>query len=166
MNILMKSIVTGAFAVLALGLTAASADHNDRYKPAYCDIDHDHRSHDANYYDYYAHDRYYRAGPYRGSGVSFSVRFGDGYYNDRRNYDGRRHGYRGRSGRIVNKQTYPTRYRARIVLIEEIKHRRRGPRLVCTVEARGPEAHYVPTRRLHRIANRECSPRARVRVYS
>jgi len=177
MKTIFKAIIASAAGMLVIGATAASA--NDRsdyrserrgdYRPALCDIDHDHRSHASNYYDYYAPDKYFRAGAYNGSGLSISFRIGDdsrydrGHRNDR-NYRGDRHG---RRGRIVNKQTFDTRFRARIILTEEVVRGRRGNRrLVCTVKARGPEANYVSKRRMHRIANRNCSPRARVRVYS
>ena len=170
----MKSVwtvlVAGASAVLALGFNAASA----KYRPDPCSVDHDHRSHHADYYDYYAADKYYRAGPYRKGGLSFSIRLGDNGYVDFHDgyarydrYDrGRRHGYRGRRGRVLNREVYDTRYRARIVLTEEVVRTRRGPRLVCTVAARGPEADYVSKRRLKRIARRDCSHRARVRIYA
>lgn len=168
----MKSITrllfAGAFGLMTLGVSAAFAS----YQPDYCDIDHDHRSHAANYYDYYPADRYYRAGPYRDSGFSFSITVGDDYdyYNGWRRADrydyGRRHGYRGRSGRIINREVFDTRFRARIVLIEEAIRTRRGPRLVCTVEARGPEARYVSERRMRRIARNYCSPRANIRVFA
>ncbi len=171
MKRLMKPVIAGALALAALGAGAAFA------KPAYCSHDHDHRSHAADYYDYYAPDRYYRAGAYRGSardsGLSISVRLGDhdrydrydqrDRYRSRHDY-GRRNGYRGREGRIVNREVYDTRYRARIVLTEEIVRTRHGPRLVCTVDARGPDARYVPNKRLRRIARRECSRRAKVRI--
>ena len=71
-----------------------------------------------------------------------------------------------RASRIVNRDVFQTRFRARIVLVEEIVQRRRGPRLVCTVSVRGPEADYVSRRRVHRIADRFCSSRARVRVFA
>jgi len=110
-------------------------------------------------------------------GVTLSVSIGDddrydrdGRYDDRYDgrYDdrGRRNGYRGRDGRIVNREVYDTRYRARIILIEELVRTRRGPRLVCTVDARGPQARYVPRGRLQRIARRECSRRAQIRIVS
>ncbi len=193
MKTLFKMIIAGAIGAITMAATS-SAFANDR--PDYCSIDHDHRSHNAKYYDYYDHDKYYRAGPYRSSGrnsgVSFSITFGDGYYdddrhtdrrrsshhyNDRRHSDrhnddrrdyrrGKNHGYRGREGRIVNRQVFDTRHRARIVLIEEVVRTRRGPRLVCSVEARGREAGYVSKRRMRRIANNNCSPRARINVYA
>lgn len=163
MKTILKTMIAAIMGAAALGAGAAMA------KPAYCSHDHDHRSHAADYYDYYAADKYYRAGPYRDSGFSFSITFGDGYddrYDRRdRRYDrGRRHGYRGDRGRIVKREVFQTRYRARIVLIEEVYRTRRGPRLLCTVDARGPQARYVPKRRLHRIANRNCSRRAQVRI--
>lgn len=167
-----KYVAAGLAGLFALGASAAFAAH----RPAICHHDHDHRSHATNYYDYYPADKYSRTGPYRDSGLSISLRFGDDRHDrydrhDRRNsynrYDrGRRHGYRGRDGRIVNREIYDTRYRARIVLTEEVVRGRHGPRLVCTVRARGPQARYVPDRRLHRIARRECSRRAQIRVYA
>lgn len=167
MKTLFKTAMAGMLGLLALGATAAFAG----YKPDYCDDDHDHRAHHANYYDYYAKDRYYNAGSYRDSGVRFSITLGD-RYDDReyrhRSYDRRRPSYKHRrqNRRVVNRDTFDTRYRARIVLIEEVVYNRKGRRLVCTVQARGPEAHYVSKRRINRIADRNCSPRARVRVFT
>lgn len=168
MKIIFKTMIAFALGAAALGASAAMA------KPAYCSHDHDHRSHAADYYDYYPADKYYRSGPYRDSGFSLSIRVGDGYdrydrYDDRyydrdRRYRGRRHGYRHDRGRVVNREVFDTRYRARIILTEEVVRTRRGPRLLCTVRARGPEARYVSERRMHRIARRNCSHRARVRV--
>lgn len=161
----------------AFGFTAASAEHrdggyesrSDYGRPEHCDIDHDHRSHATNYYDYYPADHYYRAGPYRGSGVSLSVRIGDDDHRGRRGYrDHNDYGYgygdRYRDGRPLRREVFDTRYRARIVLIEEVVRTHHGPRLTCTVSARGPEADYVPYGRLRSVAARECSPRARVRI--
>ena len=189
MKTIFKAIIAGAAGMLVFGATAAFAgdrsDNRAAYrsnsKPALCNINHDHRSHASNYYDYYAPDKYFRAGSYRGSGLSISFTLGDSYDNrrgdrrydnrqDNRRYDNRQGDRRydnRRRGRVVNKQTFDTRYRARIVLKEEVVRGRRGNRrLVCTVQARGPEASYVPRRRMQRIANRNCSPRARVRIYS
>ncbi len=155
----MKSILKG-FIVLVMsagiyGFAQASAE----YKPDYCAIDHDHRSHNTSYYDYYAKDNYYRAGSYRqGSRSRHNNRYDDGRgYNRRHN---RRH--RARS-RVVNRETYSTRWDARITRVEEIYWTRSGRRqLVCSVVVRGYEAHHVPHRRLKRIAHRDCSPRARI----
>lgn len=189
MKTLFRTMIAGAIGAITLA-AASSAFASD--KPAFCSIDHDHRSHNTSYYDYYDQDRYYRSGPYRSSrqnsGFSFSITLGDGYsgarryrddhhhadrrhndrrYSDRRNNKrGKSHGYRGRDGRIVNRQVFNTRYQARIVLIEEVVRTRRGPRLVCTVEARGREAGYVSKRRMRRIANNNCSRRARINVYT
>lgn len=160
---LTKLFFAGVTGLLALGAASAFA----AYQPDICAIDHDHRSHAANYYDYYPADQYYRAGPYRDQGARFSLSIGDGYYDRRGRYDrGLRNGYRGRAGRVINREVFDTRYRARIVLVEEAVRTRRGPRLVCTVQARGPEARYVSGRRMHRIARNYCSPRARVRVFA
>ncbi len=187
MNTLFKTMAIGIIGAVTL-MVASVAFASER--PAYCNIDHDHRSHNTDYYDYYDQDRYYRAGPYRSprqsSGVSFSITIGDGHssgrryrddhhadrrYNERRRYRrnhhrGKNHGYRGRDGRIVNRQVFDTRYQARIVLIEEAVRTRNGPRLVCTVTARGREADHVSNRRMRRIANNNCSPRARINVYT
>ncbi len=187
MKTLIKTMVVGIIGAITL-MVASAAFANDQ--PAYCNIDHDHRSHNADYYNYYDQDKYYRAGAYRShrqdSGVSFSITFGDGYsssrrsrdgdhanhrYNDRRrgrrnNHRGKNNGYRGRDGRVVNRQVFDTRYQARIVLVEEVVRTRNGPRLVCTVTARGSDAHHVSNRRMRRIASNNCSPRARIKVYT
>ena len=164
----MRNWIKNTLAVLvgvgALGLTGATITSAAAARPDYCRVDHDHRSHDRDYYDYYERDRYYRDDP---RGVSFSVTLGNrGDYRDRRYRDRRyadRRGYR-RGSRIINRQTYDTRYRARIVLVEEVFYSRRGERLVCTVSARGPESRYVPRKRLRRIARRGCSRYADVRI--
>lgn len=157
----LKALIAGGLAFAALGVSAASA-----HKPDPCRHDHDHRSHAADYYNYYPSDRYYRAGSYRPSGLSVSISLGDHDY-DRGRYDrydgyGRRNGYR--DSRVVNREVYDTRYRARIILTEEVVRTRHGPRLVCTVDARGPDARYVPNKHLRRIARNECSHRAEVRI--
>ncbi len=158
----LKAIIAGFLGVAAMSVTAAHAK-----KPADSEKGRDHRSHHAEHYDDYDYNYDRR---HRDSGVRFSVTFGDDrYYDryDRRNrYYGRRNGYRGPRARIVNREVYDTRFRARIVLVEEVIRTRRGPRLVCTVTARGPEARYVSERRMYRIANRGCSRRARINVYS
>lgn len=78
--------------------------------------------------------------------------------------------------RVVNTERYNTRYRAKIFVRTEIdrgpRHRYRGwryaryyaPRATCTIAVRGPEARYVPQRRLERIARRECPARARIEI--
>lgn len=159
MNRVLSVFVAGATAVFALGFTAASAKHRSDA----CDYDRHHRGQHAECYDRHYADKRYRAD--RRSGVSFSVQLGDnGYLRVSDGYHrNHRRGYR---GRLVNREVYDTRYRARIVLTEEVVRTRRGPRLVCTVAARGPEAGYVSKRRLKRIARRDCSHRARVRIYA
>jgi len=175
MKPMITSLIAGVVGALTLGVTAASADH----RPDYCDKDHDHRVHASNYYNYYPSDKYYRS-----SGLTISVSLGndrydrdrydrDGYDRDRYDrgrYDHRdaRRGQRGHHGRgrVVEREVYDTRYRARILLTEEIVRTRRGPQLVCTVKAVGPQARYVSKRRMYRIAHRECSRRAQVRVYT
>lgn len=146
MTSLTKSIIALLLGAGILGGAQAAAE----YRPDYCPRDHDHRSHDASYYDYYPADDYYRAGSYRRG------RADDRYYD-------RGYSRRARS-RVVNRITIPTRrWRARIVVVEEIYWTRSGrEQLVCSVLARGPEAYYVPHRRLRRAANRNCSRYARI----
>lgn len=177
-----------AFAATAGAVAApASADDRGAYsaRPAYCPEDHDHRSHDANYYDYYPADRYSRAGPY--VGVEVGVRYGDGRYGDGRYGDGRygdgrygdgrygggrygdgRYGD-GRGGawgrdRLLQRRDFATPYRARIVLVERVEWTRRGEYLTCNVFAVGPEADYVRNRELRRVARNFCSYGADIRI--
>ncbi len=163
MKMMIKAIAAGIVGFAAMGITAASAE----YRPDLCRYDHDHRSHDANYYDYYPGDRFF-SGAYdrrNRSGASFSVTFGDrGYYNSRRGY--RNNGYRSRNRDLVFRRVLDTRFRARIVVKEEVVYTRRGQRLVCTVTPRGPDSDLVPYRRLKRVARNNCSARARVRIYA
>jgi hypothetical protein len=191
MRTFIKSIAAGLTGLLALGVTAAMAGH----KPDYCDYDHDHRSHASNYYSYYPADRYSRAGPYSSSGFSFSIRVGDTDYDrydrdrydrydrydhhdryDRDRYDrydrrgrhdrGRHNGYRHRDGRIVKRRAFDTRYRATVILTEELYRGRRGPDLVCTVTAHGPDAHHVSKSSMKWLARNNCSRHAQIRIYS
>ncbi len=154
MKTILKAFIALVMGAGAYGLAQTASAH----QPDYCAIDHDHRSHNASYYDYYPKDNYYRAGPYRSNSR--------GYNNNR--YDRRDDGYgynrshRARS-RVVNRETYRTRWNARITLVEEVYWTRSGRRqLVCSVVVRGRDAYNVPHRRLERIANRDCPPRARI----
>jgi len=166
---LIKSIIAVIFSACVYGGAQAAAES----RPDYCSRDHDHRSHNVSYYDYYEKDKYYRAGPYRSSRSSKRYddrnRYSDRRYNDRRYNDRRYNDHRHRSrynkprSRVVNRQSYQTRYRARVVLVEEIYYTRSGrEQLVCSVLAKGPEAYYVPRKRLRRIARRDCSQYARI----
>ncbi len=139
-------------AVLTLGFSAASAD----YRPPYCPEQHDHRAHNANYYDYY---------PVRG-GNQYNDR---DRYNDRNRYDNRYRGDRYNNGyqqsRVVSRNVIPTRYRAEIIVVERVQAGgRRGGFRECTVSVRGPEARYVPYNRLQQVAYRNCSRNAVVRI--
>lgn len=146
-------------------------DYGDsRYRgghPERCHEDHDHRFHNRDYYNYYPRDRYYNNDPE----FSISLSFGNGGYYDRAGrYNARRYydqrGYRDH-GRIVNRDVYRIRgYRAEAIIVEEAFYGRRGPNLVCTVTARGPDARYVPYGRLRSIADRACSHRADIRVFA
>ncbi|WP_411819492.1 hypothetical protein ABFZ85_11765 [Hyphococcus formosus] len=157
MNKFLKTIGIAAIGMATLGVTTAMAA-----RPDHCRHDHDHRSHAANYYNYYAADRYYRAGPYQKSGLSISVRLGDDRNHDRR-YD-RGYNYNSRERRIVNREVFDTRYNARIVLTEQVVRSRHGRQLICTVDARGRQAHRVPHKRLRKVARRNCSKRAQIRI--
>ena len=174
MGSLRKFAAAVAFGLVASGAAAGAAqaadgDRQGRYddrggRPDRCDDDHDHRAHDARYYDFYQHDRYYRAGPYRGSGVSVSIGLGGGYserYDRYDRYDGPRGG-----SRVVRRETFRTSYRATIQLVEEVVTRRGDRDLVCTVSVRGPDARYVRDRDVRRIAQRNCSPRSQIRIYA
>ncbi|MEX6632411.1 hypothetical protein [Hyphococcus lacteus] len=167
MNKFIKTIGIAAVGIATLGMTSAMAA-----RPDHCRHDHDHRSHASNYYDYYSADRYYRAGAYQrsgqNSGLSISIRVGDDRYNDGnyyrdRNYNNRR-GYNQRQRRVVNREVFGTRYNARIVLTEKIVRSRHGRQLICTVDARGRQAHRVPHKRLRKVARRNCSKRAQIRI--
>ena len=195
MKALIKTAAALLVGLGALGISAASADdrgrdrddryrdrgdrYEDRYddgrddrryssrRPDRCDIDHDHRLHNRDYYDHYPKDRYYRADPQ----FSVSLSYGNRGYYDRGGryykspyYDQR--GYRD-YGRVVNRDTIRLRgYRAEALLIEEAYSGRRGYDRVCTVTARGPDARYVPYGQLRSIAARYCSHRADIRIYS
>ena len=173
-----KSVLASVALATIGGVIAAPASADGRYdaRPAYCPEDHDHRAHDANYYDYYAKDRYYGAGPYQGvrggDGRYGDGRYGDGRYGDGRYGDGRygdgRYGY-GRGGnwgrdRIIQRRDFPTPYRARIVLIEKVEWTRQGEYLTCNVFVTGPDANYVRNRDLRRVARNYCSRRSDIRI--
>lgn len=81
--------------------------------------------------------------------------------NPRNQRANQRRGY----SRIINRQVFDTRYRARIVLTEQRLRTRRGARLVCTVDAKGPQARLVSKKRMRRIARNNCSRRAKINIY-
>lgn len=156
----LKSVLASVALAMVGGVIAAPAlaDGRGGYdaRPPLCPEDHDHRAHDANYYDYYAKDRYYAAGPYQPAR-------GDGRY-----YGDGRYGY-GRGGnwgrdRIIQRRDFPTPYRARIVLVEKVEWTRNGEYLTCNVFATGPDAEYVRNRDLRRVARNYCSRRADIRI--
>jgi hypothetical protein len=96
----------GLFGLFSLGVAPAGAEYRDREwndsRPDFCSVDHDHRAHDRNYYDYYQKDSYYRADP----GFSSSRRYSDTGYDDR--YGG---GYDGRDRDRRDDSRYASRYR-------------------------------------------------------
>lgn len=168
-----RVIASAVMALIFIGAAPAEArGGRDRDRPGQCANDHDHRSHAANYYDYYAPDRYYRAGAYRGGGVTVTigdpraVNNGRGYYSDRGFND--RRGYvdpRARRGsEVVYRDVIPARGAARIIVTEEIVYGRRGAVRVCTVEAVGRDAWDISNRRLRQIAQRNCSRQASIRI--
>lgn len=172
MRAIWKAVAAAGFGVAAFSATAAFADDDrgrgrgwdddrDRggysdYRPDRCDDDHDHRRHDARYYDYYPADRYYRAGPY-GGGYDDRYDRGRGRgYDDRYGYD--------RGSRVIRRDVFNTRYRARIFLVEEEFYSRRGARRICTLDVRGPDKRYVPYGYVRSLANRACSRRSEIRI--
>ena len=157
-NLCVAAIAAGA----AFMASQAAAD----YRPAYCPTDHDHRAHDANYYDYYDADRYYRAGNYR-SDYRRDYRRDRRYYRDGRRYRDRgyrgRRNYRSRSEVVFRRNIDLRRYRAHVTVVEENYWTRSGRvQRVCSVVPKGPDAYHVPQRRLSKIARRNCSRYARI----
>ena len=147
-----KTIAAGLVGFIGLGLPTAHAEYSDLRDLSYDQRIHHSANHKHNKQGHFIHASSYNEGYYE-------VRAGRVVYSK-----GRRNGYRGRDSRILNRDVYNTQFQARIVLVEEVVYGRRGPRLLCTVSVRGPEAEYVPYRRIKRIAYRDCSRRARVRI--
>jgi hypothetical protein len=140
--------VTKICAGLAAAVGIFAFAHN---AAAYSPRDHDHRTHVANHDDYYDADRHYRRGDYRHS------RYRD---SRRGRYD---RYYRPRSEVVFRRHINTRRYNAYITVVEENYWTRSGRvQRVCSVLVRGPEAYYVPHRRLERAANRNCSRHARI----
>lgn len=87
--------------------------------------------------------------------------YGGGGYDRYDNYRGPHGG-----SRIVNRMSFDTRYRAHIVLVEEMHYRGRHRELTCTVSVRGPQARYVPRGQVRSVAARHCSRGAKLRLYA
>ncbi len=150
MNNITKSVIAFVFSAAAFGGAQAAAEN----QPAYAPETHDQRSYNAAFYNDGPVSDHYQTAAHRGDRYNRRDRYDRGYdrYSRRRPHS-----------RVVHRETYRTKYRARIVLVEEIYWTRSGrQQLVCSVLVKGPEAYYVPHRRLRRIANRDCSPRARI----
>jgi len=182
-----KKIAAALFVspILFLG-SQAFADH----KPDYCNVNHDHRSHASNYYEYYPADSYSRAGVYQASyDRNDRSRYDNNRYDndnyERGRYDNNRRGRYDRDRRarnnhhrrgrytqyrrgfprsqVVFRNVYPTRFRAEVVVVEEIYWTRSGrQQLVCSVVAKGPESYAVPDGRMRSLARQDCSRRARI----
>lgn len=149
------ALVVAAGIFIATEASAAS-------RPAYCAHDHDHRAHDANYYDYFDADRYYRAGAYRPA--SRYDRRGGSRYDRRgsRHYGGRGY-YRPRSEVVFRRNIDLRRYRAYVTVVEENYWTRSGRvQRVCSIVPKGRNAYDIPHRSLSRIARDNCSRYARV----
>lgn len=171
MNAVFK-IFTALAAALFAVLAAQTAAANDR--PDYCAIDHDHRSHSANYYDYYDGDRYSRAGDYRGGDYrdrdyrdtdyrNGDYRGGRDHRRGRDRYRGDRYGYRPRSEVVFRRDIDLRRYSAYVTVVEENYWTRSGRvQRVCSIVPKGRDAYHVPRRALSRIAHDNCSHRARI----
>lgn len=148
----MKTITKTITAFITGFTMLAGANAVAEYRPDFCNLSHDHRQHDAQYYDYYPKDNYYRDTSYRGDN---SYRRDTSYRRDNR--------YSRPRSRVVNRETYSTRYRAKIVLVEEVYYTRSGRKqLVCSIVPKGPEAYYIKRQRLQRIANKGCSRYSRI----
>lgn len=134
MHIVSKLIATGAAGFIALGIASALAE-NDR----------GHRR-----------DR---------APISVSDQVNDEYRRGgrmtRRNW---RQDHYVNHNQVVSRRTFYTQYQAKIVLTEEVVRTRRGPSLICTVEAFGPQADYVSKGRLRRVARNNCSRRSRIQI--
>ncbi len=181
------ALAAGITSLFVLAVAPASALD----KPGLCKYDHDHRSHAANYYDYYKKDRFFRAGPFRGTlAVAFNggkyygkdTRYKrTGYYNNRgykgNRYDRNRYSknrdhkanhhkrkHHASGSKLIKRDIFHTRFDAKIVLKEELFYGDYGKKLICTVKAKGYEAEYVPYRRLKRVADKNCSYRAKVKI--
>lgn len=160
MQLLPKACAALIAAVGLLVATEAAA----RSQPAYCPNDHDHRAHDANYYNYYGADRYSRAGAYRPVSRYDNNRR---TYRDRRGYRDRRHRsrghYRPRSEVVFRRNIDLRRFNAYVTVVEENYWTRSGRvQRVCSVVPKGRDAYNVPHRRLSRIARNNCSRYARI----
>ncbi|MEO0983537.1 MAG: hypothetical protein AAFX03_12895 [Pseudomonadota bacterium] len=157
-----RAAIAAAVTLTFIGLAPAEAQHRDRV--ARCDVVYDQFGRPVAKRNCVSEDRFFRAGPNRAGAVATIGR--DGRI-DRR---GRRGDfYRGERGRrggrdIVFRDVIPARGRARIIVTEEIVYRRRGPRRICTVTPVGVDAGFIPYRRLERVAARNCSRRARIRI--
>ncbi|NNE40595.1 MAG: hypothetical protein HKN14_06715 [Marinicaulis sp.] len=81
-------------------------------------------------------------------------------YNARDSRSDRSRDYR----RSQTRKVFNTRYRATIVLTESYLSGRRGGRQVCTVTVRGPQARYIPKKKVRRIAKNNCSRWAKIRI--
>ena len=157
MNSLVKVAATLILGISAVGITQASAAAtssaaaDDRRGDHYDDRHYDRRD---GRYDR-RHDRRDRRYDRRG-------RYDRGEYKRGRYHDYRH--YRGYPrSRLINRRHIDTRHRAYITVVEEVYYTRSGrEQLVCSVLVRGPEAYYVPQRRLRRAANRHCSRYARI----
>lgn len=109
------TLVAGGLAGFTV-MVAVPANASDR--PSFCNVVHDHRSHNTSYYKYYDADKYYRAGPYR-SNASFSITFGNRGYDrghnnhnrshKRRSYDDRGYDNRGSNNHRSDRRRHNNR---------------------------------------------------------
>ncbi len=155
------ALFTAAGILIATEAAAAS-------RPSHCPSNHDHRAHDANYYDYYGADRYSRAGDYQPASRydnrrsnRYDNRRGRRQYNDR-NYGGRGY-FRPRSEVVFRRNIDLRRFSAYVTVVEENYWTRSGRvQRVCSVVPKGRDAYNIPRQRLSRIAQNNCSRHARV----
>lgn len=168
MNKLLKTFTAGIMGVAALGMTAALAQSKSDQRRG----ERDNRSQQTQNHDKFKDEQIVRGSfdTRTRSGATVSITFGNANngkstrYKDNVYYD---NGYRANRRRIVNRKVIPTRFKAQVVVKEEIVRKgRRRANLVCTVTPRGPEADYVPYKRLKRIAKNHCSYKSRVKIFA
>ena len=147
MKTISKTIIT---AILASGMFVAGQANAEYRSDRHYD-DNNYRSQSASYHDGYHKDRHgYRDSHYRGVDHGYKRR-------------GYKKGYRKPHSRVVHRKTYPTRYDARVFLVEEIYYTRSGrEQLVCSVGTKGYERDYISRKSLKRIAKRNCSRYSRI----
>jgi len=164
-----RTCAAGFLGISMLGFTAAYADYRDRdrvdSRPDHCDIDHDHRVHDSNYYNYYPQDRYSRASRTYSTSTRYYRDRDDYRYGRYNSYDGgRRYARHHGRGRVVSRRSHHIAgTRATAIAVERAYRNHGRYRRVCTVSVVGPDAAYINRRDVRWVARTHCSRYARIR---